>query len=33
MILMRTSGHNAITGVGGYGLEIVDEMLLEPDRK
>jgi len=29
MILLRTSGRHAITGVGGYGLEIVDEMLLE----
>jgi len=30
MILMRTSTHHAITGVGGYGLEIVGEVLLEP---
>ncbi|MEN2793124.1 3,4-dihydroxy-2-butanone-4-phosphate synthase [Sphingomonas oligophenolica] len=30
MILLRTSMRHAITGVGGYGLDIVDEMLLEP---
>lgn len=29
MILLRTSKRHAITGVGGYGLDIVDEMLLE----
>lgn len=30
MILMRTSMRHPITGVGGYGLEIVEEMLMEP---
>ena len=30
MILLRTSSHHAITGVGGYGLEIVGETLLAP---
>jgi len=30
MILLRSINRHAITGVGGYGLDIVGEMLLEP---
>ena len=31
MILLRTNSRNQITGVGGYGLDIVGEMLLKAD--